>query len=65
MIQFAMKEEGGVTTLELALKASSLIRSGATELPGDLRDRRRRQLHRTASLAGLPDRDLEIGIPFW
>ena len=33
MIQFAMKEEGGVTTLELALKASSLIRSGATDLP--------------------------------
>lgn len=33
MIQFAMKEDGGVTVLELALKASSLIRSGATELP--------------------------------
>ena len=33
MIEFAMKEEGGVTTLELALKASSLFRSGATDLP--------------------------------
>ena len=33
MIQFAMKEDGGVTTLELALKATSLIRSGTTDLP--------------------------------
>ena len=33
LIQFAMKETGGVTTLELALKASSIIGKGATELP--------------------------------
>lgn len=33
LIQFAVKEEGGVTTLELALKAASLIGKGATELP--------------------------------
>ena len=33
LIQFAMKEEGGVTTLELALKASSVITKGATDLP--------------------------------
>jgi hypothetical protein len=33
LIQFAMKEAKGVTTLELALKASSLISKGATDLP--------------------------------
>ncbi len=33
LIQFAMKEEGGVTTLELAIKASSVIGKGATDLP--------------------------------
>jgi hypothetical protein len=33
LVQFAMKETGGVTTLELALKASRLIGKGATELP--------------------------------
>lgn len=33
LVTFAMKEAGGVTTMELALKASSLIGTGATELP--------------------------------
>lgn len=33
MIEFALKEEGGVTTLELALKASSIIGKNATDLP--------------------------------
>jgi hypothetical protein len=33
LVQFAMKEEGSVTTLELALKASSVIGNGATDLP--------------------------------
>lgn len=33
LVQFAVKEQGGVTTLELALKAESLIAKGATELP--------------------------------
>jgi hypothetical protein len=33
LVQFAMKEEGGVTTLELAIKASSVIGKGATDLP--------------------------------
>jgi hypothetical protein len=33
LTSFAMKEAGGVTTLELALKASSVIGKGATELP--------------------------------
>lgn len=33
LIQFAMKEAGGVTTLELALKASSIIGKNATDLP--------------------------------
>jgi hypothetical protein len=33
LIQFAMKEEGGMTTLELALKASRVIEKGATDLP--------------------------------
>jgi hypothetical protein len=33
LIKFAMKEAGGVTTLELALKASSVIGKGASELP--------------------------------
>jgi hypothetical protein len=33
LIQFAMKEEGGATTLELALKASRLIGKGAMQLP--------------------------------
>lgn len=33
LIKFAVKEQGGVTTLELALKAASLIGGGATELP--------------------------------
>jgi hypothetical protein len=33
LIQFAAKEDKGVTTLELALKASSIIAKGATDLP--------------------------------
>jgi len=33
LVKFAMKEAGGVTTLELELKADSLIAKGATELP--------------------------------
>jgi hypothetical protein len=33
LIQFAAKEDKGVTTLELALKASSVIAKGATDLP--------------------------------
>jgi hypothetical protein len=33
LIQFAGKEDKGVTTLELALKASSVIAKGATDLP--------------------------------
>ena len=33
LIQFAIKEEGGVTTLELALKSASVIAKGATDLP--------------------------------
>jgi hypothetical protein len=33
LVQFAMKEENGVTILELALKASSVIGKGATDLP--------------------------------
>jgi hypothetical protein len=33
LIHFAMKEDGGTTTLELALKASRLIGKGATQLP--------------------------------
>ncbi|OHD72504.1 MAG: hypothetical protein A2177_10910 [Spirochaetes bacterium RBG_13_68_11] len=33
LVQFAMKEEGGVTTLELAIKASSVIGKGAADLP--------------------------------
>jgi hypothetical protein len=33
LIQFAAKEDKGVTTLELALKASSVIAKGVTDLP--------------------------------
>ncbi len=33
LVQFAMKEAGGKTTLELVLKASSVIAKGARELP--------------------------------
>ena len=33
LVQFAMKEAGGVTTLELVLKASSVIAKDATSLP--------------------------------
>lgn len=33
LIQFAVKEQGGVTTLELSLKAASIIGKDATELP--------------------------------
>lgn len=33
LISFAMKETAGVTTLELALKASSVIGKGAADLP--------------------------------
>jgi hypothetical protein len=33
LVQFAMKEAGGMTTLELVLKASSVIANGATSLP--------------------------------
>jgi hypothetical protein len=33
LVQFAMKEAGGMTTLELVLKATSVIAKGATSLP--------------------------------
>ncbi|MCX7028800.1 MAG: hypothetical protein NTU62_01615 [Spirochaetes bacterium] len=33
LIQFAMKEEGGVTTLEVAVKSASVIGKAAAELP--------------------------------
>ncbi len=33
LIQFAIKEEGGITTVELALKSASVIGKGATDLP--------------------------------
>jgi hypothetical protein len=33
LVKFAIKEDGGVTTLELALKASSVIAKDATDLP--------------------------------
>lgn len=33
LIQFAIKEVGGVTTVELALRSASVIAKGATDLP--------------------------------
>lgn len=33
LVQFSMKESAGVTTLEVSLKAPSVIAAGATELP--------------------------------